>query len=212
MAEFKADAKEWKGLEHENIVRLSSSGFGPAPYIAMENVNGGDLNDLMKNHNFSMDEVINIIGQLLQGLSYAHNKEVIHKDLKPENILFDEKGIAKISDWCLDNFLISLNPKKILGNKRRLAYCAPEQLRPKEFGKPGKSTDVFRLGVIFYDEDPARIRSMITDEEPPPPSSLNPEVPPELDYIIMHALEKQKKIRWKSAEEMYEKLAELMKD
>ena len=222
MAEFKADAKQWKDLEHENIVKLKKSGFNPWPFVAIESVEGGDLGGLMKNYIFSLDEVVHIMGQLLRGLSYAHSKEVSHKDLKPENILFDEKGTVKISDWCLDNFLISLNPQKILRDNRRLAYCAPEQLRPNEFGKPGKSTDVFRLGVIFYeiltkkkpfyDEDPERIRSMIINEDSLPPSILNPEVPPELDSIIMRALEKDWKKRWKSAEEMYGKLAELMND
>jgi len=222
MAEFKADTKEWKGLEHDNIVKLSKSGFGPAPFVAMERVEGGDLDSLMKNHVFDMGEVINIFAQLLKGLSYAHKKKVIHMDLKPENILFDEKGTAKISDWCLDNFLVSQNPDKLKGDKKRLIYSAPEQIRPKEFGKPDKSTDIFRLGVIFYeiltkkkpfyDEEPARIESMITVENPPPPSSLNPEVPTEFDSIIMRALEKEKKKRWQSADEMYEKLDELMKD
>ena len=222
MAEFKSDTKKWKDLDHENIVNLKKSGFSPAPYVAMERVEGGDLGGLMKAHTFSMDEAIHIIGQLLKGLSYAHKKDVIHRDLKPENILFDVKGTAKISDWSLDSFLISLNPNKILENKRRLAYYAPEQLRPKEFRKPEKTTNIFRLGVIFYeiltkktpfyDDDEKIIRSNIINKEPLPPSDLNPEVPKELDSIIMRSLEKQKSMRWNSAEEMYKKLSELMND
>jgi len=221
MAEFKADAKEWNDLEHENIVKLSNSGFGPAPFVAMERVDGGGLDDLMKDHVFNMDEVINIFTQILKGVSYAHKKKVIHMDLKPENILFDETGTAKISDWCLDNFLASRYTDKLKDDNKRLAYSAPEQIKPKEFGKPDKSTDVFRLGVIFYeiltkkkpfyDQKPKKIKSMITDENPLPPSSLNPEVPAELDSIIMRALEKKKKNRWQSADDMYDKLAELMK-
>jgi len=222
MAEFKADAKEWNGLEHENIVKLSKSGFGPSPFVAMERIEGGGLDDLMKDHVFNMDEVINIFTQLLKGLSYAHKKKVIHMDLKPENILFDEKGTAKISDWSLDNFLASRYPDKLKDDKNRLAYCAPEQIEPKKFGKPDKSTDVFRLGVIFYeiltkkkpfyDEKPKKIKSMITDEDPLPPSSLNPEVPAELDSIIMRALEKEKNKRWPSADDMYKKVLELIGD
>jgi len=220
MAEFKADAKEWKGLEHENIVKLFKTGFTPSPYIAMERVEGGGLDDLMKDHDFSINEVIHIIGQLLKALSYAHEKEVIHLDFKPESILFDEKGTAKVSDWGLDYFLLSLNPERALSNKRRLAYLAPEQIRPKDFGKPGKATDIFRLGILFYeiltkkhpfyDEEPEKIRSMITEEDPMLPSSLNPEVPAGMDSIIMRSLEKQKKMRWKSADDIYRKLAGLM--
>jgi len=102
----------------------------------------------------------------------------------------------------------------------KLAYCAPEQILPKVYGKIDKSTDLFQLGIIFYemltgknpffDVDRQGVISNIIDSDPAPPSSLNPDIPRELDMIVMRALSKRKAGRWKDVNMMYDKLMEIV--
>ena len=220
LADFMSNVKQWKTLEHENIVGLMDSEIKPTPHMAMERMEGGDLDGLMKKHDLSLEETMHIMLNILKGVSYAHERSTVHRDLKPKNILFDKNGIPKISDWGWDRFISSSNPKKVAESRCKLAYCAPEQILPKVYGKIDKSTDLFQLGIIFYemltgknpffDVDRQGVISNIIDSDPAPPSSLNPDIPRELDMIVMRALSKRKAGRWKDVNMMYDKLMEIV--
>ena len=156
--------------------------------------------------------------QLLKGVSYAHKKAAVHRGIKPNNIMFDREGNPKISDWGWEKFMAKTNPTRRKKKSEILAYRAPEQVDPKRFGKSNITTDIFQLGTIFYEmltgqnpffsEEPHEITKKITDLEPKPPSKLNDDIPPELDFIVMRAVEKHREDRWESVEEMYRKLRE----
>ena len=219
LAEFMSNTKLWKELKHENIVEIFESDVQPAPHIAMERMEGGNLDGLMKNHRLSIEETMHIILQLLKGVSYAHKKAAVHRGIKPNNIMFDRNGNPKISDWGWEKFVAKTNPTRRKKKSGMLAYRAPEQIDPKRFGKSSIAIDIFQLGTILYEmltgqnpffsEDPHEITKNITDREPEPPSKLNDEIPPELDFIVMRAVEKHREDRWESVEEMYRKLLEI---
>ena len=219
LAEFMSNTKLWKELKHENIVEIFESDIQPAPHIAMERMDGGNLDGLMRNHRLSIEETMHIMLRLLKGVTYAHKKAAVHRGIKPNNIMFDREGNPKISDWGWEKFMAKTNPAKRKKKLGMQAYSSPEQIDSRRFGKSDMATDIFQLGTIFYEmltgqnpffhENPHEITKKITDKEPEPPSKLNDEIPPELDHIVMRAIEKQKDERWKSVEEMYGELLEI---
>ena len=109
-----------------------------------------------------------------------------------------------------------------MGPKGTLSCSAPEQISKKKFGYVDWSTDVFQLGIIFYeiltgehpfyDDDPAGIMGKIMEEESDPASSLDPEIPEELDDFILKAIQKQKQNRWSSADVMYYELKRIVEN
>jgi tRNA A-37 threonylcarbamoyl transferase component Bud32 len=214
--QFKAEADMWTKLKHENIVSFYDSDIRPVPYMVIELLEGGNLKELMDKIRIPVPEVIEIMLGLLDGLSYAHRMASVHRDIKPENILFTKDGVPKISDWGIGKFMASEGSMKSIGSKGTLAYGSPEQISKKKFGEVDWQTDVFQLGILFYemltgvnpfyDEDALGIVGNITGETPDLPSSINPDVPAFLDKIIMKALEKQKKDRWRSSEAMFHEL------
>ena len=213
---FESEASMWKKLHHENIAEVYKSGLDPLPYISMELMEGGNLQDLMRHHRLSIEEAVNIMIQMLDAISYAHRMASVHRDLKPENILFTIDGIPKITDWGIGKFMASESATKTVGTKGTLLYSAPEQISKKKFGKIDWSTDVFQLGIVFYemltnvnpfyDEDSAGIVGNILYEKVEAPSIINPQIPHELDQIVLKALEKRKEDRWRSADIMYHEL------
>ena len=220
LKKFETEAEIWNKLTHDNIVEFYEAKTIPMVYLAIELMEGGSLKDLMTNHPLSTGEAVDIMLQILDGMSYAHRMATIHRDIKPENILFTADGTAKVSDWGIGKFMASEGATKSMGAKGTLLYSAPEQISKKKFGEVDWTTDVFQLGILFYemltgenpffDEDSAGIVGNIMYEEPEPPSVHNREVTKELDHIVMRALEKKKEDRWRSADVMYDRLRELV--
>ena len=216
LEQFKAEAEMWKKLKHNNIVKFFNSDIRPVPYMVIELMDGGNLKELMEKHRFSVEEALDIILHVLDGMAYAHRMASVHRDIKPENILFTETGVPKISDWGIGKFMASEGASKSMGIKGTLSYSAPEQISKKRFGDVDWSTDVFQLGIVFYemltrshpfyDEDPAGIIGNIMNEEPEPPSVLDSRIPKFLDKIVLKALSKNKRDRWRSADIMYDRL------
>jgi len=214
--QFRTEADIWKKLKHNNIVHFYKSDVQPFPYIAIEYMAGTNLKEVMEKHRFSLEEAVDIMLQILDGMSFAHRMASVHRDIKPENILFTQDGVPKISDWGIGKFMASEGVTQTIGTKGTLAYCAPEQISKKKFGKIDWSTDIFQLGIIFYemltgihpfyDEDPAGIIGNILGEEPESPSTIDSKIPKFLDKIIMKALNKDKSSRWSSAGVMYDRL------
>ena len=208
LKKFQAEADIWMKLRHKNIVRFYSSDIRPIPYMSIELMEGGNLAGLLKKHSFPIEEAKSLMLQILDGISYAHRMASVHRDIKPENILFTKDGVPKISDWGIGKFMASESVSKSIGTKGTFAYAAPEQFSKKKFGEIDWSTDVFQLGIVFYeiltgvnpflDDDPVMVMANITSEDPKPPSSLNPDIPKELDNIVMNCLEKAKEDRWRA--------------
>ncbi len=218
---FKAESDIWKKLKHKNIVTFLDSDIRPVPYMTIELMEGGNLGDLLKDHRLSIQEAKPLMLGILDGLSYAHRMASVHRDIKPENILFTKDGIPKIGDWGIGKFMASESVSQSIGTKGTFLYSAPEQFDKDTYGQVDWSTDIFQIGVVFYEmltginpfkaDELAAVMGRILTINPPPPSSSNPDIPPEIDEIVMKCLEKQKEDRWRSTDVLYSKLRDVEK-
>ena len=209
---FEKEAGIWRNLDHNNIVKFYRADDQPILHIVMELMDGGSLRQLMKGHRLSEGESVQIMFQILEGLSYAHRMATVHRDIKPENILFRSNGVAKITDWGIGKFMAAASMSKTVGTKGTVNYSAPEQFDREKFGKVDWQTDIFQTGVMFYEmltgknpfsgEDLPEVFGKVTNVIPDPPSSLDPDLPESLDRVVIGAIEKNKKDRWRSADVM----------
>ena len=151
LKDFTSEADIWKKLDHENIVKVYDTSHKPFPHILMELMDGGDLESLMKNHDLSVGEAAHIMVQILEGVSYAHRMASVHSDLKPENIIFNLEGKAKITDWGIGRHMQSMDANKTAEAKGTLAYSAPEQFEGEKYGNVDWQTDIFQVGILFYE-------------------------------------------------------------
>ena len=206
---FLREIGNWKKLEHINIVRLYYSNIYPYPYIEMEYCEK-ELNKIK--NNLELKEAVLLIFEILNGLKYAHSKNIIHKDLKPHNILINN-NIPKITDWGLSKETTS---KSTTLNALTLQYSAPEQISR---GTIDKITDIYQMGVILYELTTKKlpfngsefdIIDSIKNEIPPKPSKLNPLIDEELERIILKCIQKDKNKRYQSVEELQKDLSEYL--
>jgi len=219
LKKFQAEADIWRKLKHKNIVTFLDSNIRPVPYMAIELMEGGNLDGLLKDHRLTVKEAKPLILQILDGLSYAHRMACVHRDIKPENILFTKDGIPKIADWGIGKFMADESVSQSIGTKGTFAYASPEQFDRETYGDVDWSTDLFQIGIVFYqmltgvnpfmEKELARVMGLIMNKTPDPPSSLNPEISPELEEIVMKCLEKKKEDRWRSTDVVYSKLKEM---
>ncbi len=218
---FQAEADIWKKLKHKNIVTFLDSDIRPVPYMTIELMEGGNLGGLLKDHRLSVREAKPLMLGILDGLSYAHRMASVHRDIKPENILFTKDGVPKIGDWGIGKFMASESVSQSIGTKGTFLYSAPEQFDKQTYGAVDWSTDIFQIGVVFYEmltginpfkaDELAAVMGRILTVNPEPPSSIDPDIPAEIDEIVMKCLEKQKEDRWRSTDVLYSKLRDVEK-
>ena len=205
---FIRELQNWTKLKHGNIVAIYDYNILPIPYFEME-LCDCSLADISKP--MEVKEAAYIIFNVADGLRYAHSQGIIHRDLKPQNIMLSQ-GVPKISDWGLSKVLAESSSSVAAFTPY---YAAPEQISRK-FGKPDARTDIWQLGVIFYElvtgelpfrgEDFVEVTSAIVREEPALPSELNPEAK-DVEHIIMTCLQKGMDERYQSAVELQRELA-----
>ena len=143
---FLKEMRIWEGLEHPNIAKLHSVNIFPVPYVEMEYLET-PLSAVEKP--LPPVESLRIIYDVAEGLSYAHSRGIIHRDMKPQNIMLSADKTAKITDWGLGKIMSDGNETTIIGFS--LNYAAPEQVAPKTFGYPDERTDIYQLGIVFYE-------------------------------------------------------------
>ncbi len=207
-SQFTKELNVWEGLHHKNIVELYAANIFPLPYIEMEYVESS-LADL--NFPFGEEKAAAIIKGVAEGLRYAHEQGIVHRDIKPGNILLTSDGTPKIADWGLS---------KAQGTKQSgligfsLEYAAPEQLAPNLYGEPGPWTDIYQMGVLFYEMlaghvpfgggGMGEITHAILHDEPVPALSGGRDADA-INAIIAKCLRKQPQDRYAS-------VADLLKD
>ncbi|WP_321416962.1 protein kinase [uncultured Methanomethylovorans sp.] len=215
----KSFAKEialWKRLNHDNIIKIYDLNVLQFPYIEMEYAEKGPLNNISKS--MDVETVSTIIFNVSEGLKHAHKNGIIHRDLKPHNILLTADMIPKITDWGLSKVMTQSTSSHSAGYTP--IYASLEQISPKKFGKPDIRTDVYQLGVIFYElvtgktpfdgGDFSEAGFAILSEYPDLPSSCNPSCS-DLDNIIMKCLEKKPTDRYQNMQEFQADLASFLK-
>lgn len=209
---FLNEIKVWEMLRHPNIVEVSAVNILPVPYVEMEYVEGS-LGMVAKP--VPVKKAVHIVRKIADALRYAHGLGVIHRDIKPHNILVTTDLSPKITDWGMSKVLATdIRQSSIAGFS--LAYAAPEQVSPSEYGKTDERTDIYQLGVVFYElvtgcipfggEGMVEIGTAILRDPPALPSGFNPEAAA-VDRIILTCLQKDPARRYQSAQELLDALS-----
>jgi len=204
---FLNEIAAWETLRHENIVEVTAVNILPVPYVEMEFV-PGSLEALEKP--LPVWKAVHIITGVVDGLRYAHEHGFIHRDIKPHNILLTEALVPKITDWGMSKVLAA-DVKKSSVAGFSLSYAAPEQVSPSEFGRTGERTDIYQLGVVFYElvtgsipfggESIVEVGNSILRDSPTLPSEYNADAEA-VEKIILKCLEKDPADRYQSAAEL----------
>ena len=146
---FSREARLAARLDHPNVVQVFDVGEDEdRPYIVMEHVRGGTLEDrLSERRSLGPEEALRLLGQLCEGLGHAHAKKLVHRDIKPQNLLLRESDdCLKITDFGIaraaEDTTRLTRPGKVVGTDR---YMAPEQLAD---GRISPATDVYACGVV----------------------------------------------------------------
>jgi len=209
---FLNEIAAWETLRHENIVEVTAVNILPVPYVEMEFVSGS-LEAVEKP--LPVWKAVHIVNGITAGLQYAHEHGFIHRDIKPHNILLTDDMVPKITDWGMSKVLAAEVKKSSIAGFS-LSYAAPEQVSPTEFGRTGERTDLYQLGVVFYElvtgsipfggESIVEVGNAILREDPIRPSEYNPDAEA-VQKIILKCLEKDPSRRYQSASELLDALA-----
>lgn len=214
---LKAEAQIAAGLNHPNIATVYAiEEFGDDTFIVMEYVNGIELKDIFKTHSgrkIKLSEIIDYAIQITEGINAAHKKGIIHRDIKSSNIMLSDDGRIRVMDFGLAHIHGDPNITKNGSTPGTTAYMSPEQLRGEEVDF---RSDIWSLGIVLFEMltgqtpfqgnfDQAIIYSIL-HEKPKSLKKINPEIPDELEQIVLSCLEKDPKKRIQSAEELLSKL------
>jgi serine/threonine protein kinase len=215
---FAQEARSAAALNHPNILSIFDIGDSPgAPYVVSELLEGETLREVLKRGRVSTRKGIAYALQVARGLAAAHDKGIVHRDLKPENVFITNDGRVKILDFGLakltrpelardsdDEPTIQAvtEPGVVMGT---VGYMSPEQVRGKE---ADARSDIFSFGAIHYEmisgkrafqgETAADTMSAILKEDPPDLTETVLNVPPALERIVRHCLEKNPAQRFHS--------------
>jgi eukaryotic-like serine/threonine-protein kinase len=217
VARFEREARAISRLQHRHCVSILDFGvWKRRPYIVMEYVDGRPLHKEMGRETMSPARGVRIMRQILEACRHAHASGVVHRDLKPENVMLTETtgvddfvklldfGLARIID--VDEPTIS-RPEMVAGTP---SYMSPEQARGE---KADHRTDIYSAGVILYgmctgrkpfrSDDPVALLRMHMNAQPTPPRKAAPEkrISPQLERVILRAMEKERDARYYHCDE-----------
>ena len=212
---FRREAKNAAGLSHPNIVSIYDRGEASGTYyIAMEYLEGRTLKELLVARGPTLVPVaIDYARQILGGVGFAHRHGIVHRDIKPHNVVVAPDGRLKVTDFGIARSGTSQMTEtgSIIGTAQ---YLSPEQAKGAEVSA---ASDIYSVGIVLYEmltgsvpftgETPLEIAMKHLSAIPEPPSEKRPEVPHELDSIVLRALAKDPADRYQSAEEMDADLA-----
>lgn len=212
---FRREAQSAASLSHPNIVSIYDVGKdGDTEYIVMEYVEGQNLKELIREYApLSSEQSINLALQIARAIRHAHEHNIIHRDIKPHNILVTADGRAKVTDFGIARAVSAAtvtHTGDIIGS---VHYLSPEQAKGVQ---TNEQSDLYSLGIILYElltgkvpydgETPIAIALKHLQENPVPPSSLNPRISQELENVILKAIAKSPERRYQTASELIQDL------
>jgi beta-lactam-binding protein with PASTA domain/predicted Ser/Thr protein kinase len=206
---FRREASSAASLSHANIVSVYDRGeWGGTYYIAMEFLDGRSLDSIVREEApLDPDRAIELTEQVLRAARFAHRRNVVHRDLKPHNVIIDDEGRVKVTDFGIARAGASeiTQTGSIMGTAR---YLSPEQAQGHAVGA---RSDLYAIGIMLYElltgtvpfegESVVAIALRHLSEPPRPPSTIVPSISPNLDAIVMRALEKDPERRFADADE-----------
>jgi serine/threonine protein kinase/tetratricopeptide (TPR) repeat protein len=228
---FEQEASAASNLNHPNILTIHEVGVDDGQhYIATEFIDGVTLRRKLAAAHLETPEILDIAMQVASALEEAHAAGIVHRDIKPDNIMVRRNGYVKVLDFGLAKLtetidrtpsdgeaatrvLVHTDAGVVMGTSH---YMSPEQAR----GKPVDArSDIWSLGVVIYEmiagrtpfegETSTDVIVAITQKEPPPLARFAPEVPAELDWIVMKALRKDRDERYQTVKELITDLRRL---
>ncbi|MEK6374659.1 MAG: protein kinase [Acidobacteriota bacterium] len=218
---FQREARAVSALNHPNILTIYEIGHADSiHYIATEYIEGETLRERMASRRLAINEVLEIAMGVAGALAAAHDAGIIHRDIKPENIMLRPDGYVKVLDFGLaklaDDVIKDSATGAVMGT---LIYISPEQARGLQ---PDARSDLYSLGAVIYEMltgvPPVRgdnfldLAIAIANERAKPPSESTPHIPPELDRIVLKALEKDREQRYPSARQLISDLRTLRQE
>ncbi|MDQ1642180.1 MAG: eukaryotic-like serine/threonine-protein kinase [Actinomycetota bacterium] len=216
-ARFRREAHSAASLNHPSIVAVYDTGEdehagNPVPFIVMEYVDGSTLRELLASGSRLVPErALEIADGILEALSYSHQHGIVHRDIKPANVMLNGAGAVKVMDFGIaravaDNSSTMTQTSAVMGTAQ---YLSPEQARGEQVDA---RSDIYSTGCLLFElltgrapfvgDSPVSVAYQHVREEPVPPSSLDPDVPPAADAIVLKALTKDREQRYQTADEM----------
>ena len=234
---FQREARAASALNHPSICTIHEIASHEGQwFIVMEYLEGRTLKYCILGKPLPMEQIFDLGMQICDALDVAHEHAIIHRDIKPANLFVTRRGLAKVLDFGLAKLAFSSTqgtaaalslptssfedsvsgPGRLLGT---IPYMSPEQVRGEQLDS---RTDLFSFGAVLYEmttgamafpnTTPGATIDDILHHTPRPPSRLNPSLPPELERIISKALEKDRKLRYQNAKELWTDLKRLKRD
>ena len=215
---FRREAEAAAGLQHPNVVAVFDRGeIDGTYYIAMQYLEGRTLKQVI-DAGVTPEQAAGLIRQVLEGARFAHRHGVVHRDLKPQNVIVDAEGTATVTDFGIAQAGVSeiTQAGSVLGTPH---YLSPEQAQGFEVTAV---SDLYSVGVMLYEaltrrvpfeaDSAVAIAMKQVSQAPQRPSSINPQVSPALDAVVMRALEKEPGQRFQSADAFIAAIDAALKD
>lgn len=216
---FNTEAQSAAGLTHPNIVSIYDVGEDKGcHYIVMEYIDGITLKEYIKKKGkIPCREAAYIAEQICAALEAAHEKNIVHRDIKPHNIMITSDNRVKVTDFGIARASTNATMQvgdSILGS---VHYISPEQARG---GYVDCKSDIYSLGIVLYEmltgkvpfesDSPVAVAMKHLEERPVPPCEIDPEIPAELQEIVMKAISKETRNRYQTITSMKSDLEAIM--
>ncbi len=213
VARFQQEARHAARLEHPHIVPMYDIGeMEGLHYIAMKYIEGQTLKDVLQTGKpLPLHRVVEILAQVGEALTYAHEHGILHRDIKPSNIMIATDGWVYLADFGLARDVAATTELTQAGTVMGTPeYMSPEQAQ----GLPSinHTTDIYALGVVLYEmltgdlpfeaETPLAMLAARLVQEPRPLHTLRPDLPPDVAYVLVKALARRPEDRFSSVSAM----------
>ncbi len=209
---FKQEAQSAAKLSHMNIVTVHDFGLDHGRlYIVMEFVPGINLKSLIRQKGqFSISDCLTLMVQACSGIGYAHRAGFVHCDVKPQNMLVTPDERLKVTDFGIARVLSNIHPDE----HHNIVWGSPQYFSPEQAAglAPSPASDVYSLGIILYEmlcgrlpftsDDPVELTRLHRYTMPQSPRDISPNIPVQLEKILMKVLAKEPSARYRTADQL----------